>query len=387
MRCGALGLLCLVALIGCAPQRQPLTPTTPIPVDTIRAKVTERFATLESPGAVFGVFRGPDSTPLVVLTLGHADERKSRAITRKDHFRIASVTKLFVGTVVLQLVDEGRIRLDDPVSKYLDAVPNGNDITVAMLGYHTSGLPRVIANPAYQQAIQAEPARQWKAAEILPYAWQMKPLFPPGKGWMYSNTNTVLLGELIQSVTGRPWHEEVRARILVPLGLLDTGYPVESKVPEPTPRGYRFGKKENLIKYGDYWFDATRWSGSCWGAAGDMYSTLDDLATCTRAAARGDLVSETGRTTLFKWIRTGYEGVEYGFHIGRQSGVLGSTGDVPGFSAFAAYHPELDVTIVSLANLTATRAKATAAAELGELTVGILRQLAYRPPEAMTAVQ
>jgi len=189
---------------------------------------------------------------------------------------------------------------------------------------------------------------------------------------MYSNVNTILLGEVIRSVAGREWHEEVARRISVPLGLRETGHPTASGLPPPAPRGYRFGERTNLFDYGDYWFDATDWSGSCWNAAGDMYSTVDDLALFVRAAARGELVGDAGRKALFQWIVTGHEGVEYGFHIGRQAGAVGSTGDVPGFSAFAAHLPDLDITIISLANLTATRTKLTAASELGELAVQIL---------------
>jgi D-alanyl-D-alanine carboxypeptidase len=376
LRVSLLILGVMAALAACSSQPKPpdAAAAANIPVDQLRARVVARFNTLESPGAVYGVFAGPHLDPALVLTLGYADEDHSRPIRRNDHFRIASVTKTFVGTVILQMVDEGLIALDDPISRYVKGVPGGDNITIAMLGYHTSGLPRVIANPAYQKAIVDQPQRHWKTDERLGYAWQMDTLFPPGKGWMYSNTNTILLGEVIEKVSGRPWYEEVDRRICRPLGLANTGYPKDGTVPAPTPRGYRFGKEDNLIKYGTYWFDATDWSGSCWGAAGDMYSTLDDLAVFTRAAARGELVSAASRVVLFKWIDTGYEGVEYGFHIARREGAIGSTGDVPGFSAMVSYLPDRDITIISLANLTATRQKSTAASELGELMVEMLNQ-------------
>jgi len=371
-RRSALCLIMAAALGGCSRPAPPPTAERPIPVEEIRLRVAARFENLEAPGAVFGVFQGPESTPVLLLTLGHANEQKSRPISRQDHFPIASISKLFVGTVILQMADEDLLRLDDPVAKYVAGVPGGEDITLAMLGYHTSGLPREITNPAFQMAIQSDPRKEWTPEEICAQAWALDRLFPPGQGWMYANINTILLGEVIQSVTGRPWHEEVARRILAPMGLRDTGYPAHNVIPEPRPRGYRFGEPDNLIEYGEYWFDATDWSGSCWGAAGNMYSTVDDLARFVRAAARGELVGDTGRAALFQWIDTGYEGIEYGFHIGRQSGAIGSTGDVPGYSAFAAYLPERDVTVVSLANLTATRTKLTAASELGELACQIM---------------
>ncbi|MCA9243310.1 MAG: beta-lactamase family protein [Phycisphaerales bacterium] len=358
---------------GCASMRPAATNPDEPPLNRVRTEVSRRFETLEAPGAVFGIYRGAETEPALFLPLGYADERHTRPIRREDHFRIASLTKTFVGQVVLQLVDEGKLELDDPVSKYLpNVVPNGENITIAMLGYHTSGVPREMANPELQKALQAEPGRQWKAEEVLAYTWSMKPLFPPGKGWMYSNSNTIVLGEVIRAVTGEPWYEVVTERIVKPLGLSQTGYPQQSRVPEPTPRGYRFGQKDNLARYGDYWFDSTDWSGSVWGASGDMYSTMDDVAKFMRAAARGELVGPAGREAAFKWVDTGYENIEYGFHIARRDGGIGNTGDIPGFSSFAMYLPKHDLTIVCLANLTATPAKLTAAAELGELAVRLL---------------
>ncbi len=359
---------------GCALTGPAVTSSDGLPLNHIRTQLSRQFETLQTPGAVFGIYRGAETEPALFLPLGFADEDRSRPILRGDHFRIASVTKLFVGQVILQLVDEGILELDASVSKYLPGVvPNGENITVAMLGYHTSGIPREMANPKLQKALQSEPDRQWKAEEILAYTWSMEPLFPPGEGWMYSNSNTILLGEIIDAVTGKPWYEAVDDRIVRRLGLSHTGYPHGSRVPTPTPRGYRFGQRDNLVRYGDFWFDATDWSGSVWGASGDMYSTMDDLAKFTRAASRGELVGETGRVALFDWIDIGYEQIEYGFHIARQNGGIGSTGDVPGYSAFAVYLPDRDVTIICLANLTATPEKLTAAAELGELAVRLLR--------------
>ncbi|MEM8884717.1 MAG: serine hydrolase domain-containing protein [Planctomycetota bacterium] len=368
-------LTCTVAaLLGTISRGSEGDPSPVVPVDAIRAAVAKRFETLEAPGAVFGIFHGAERKPVLVMTLGHADQEKSRPIQRNDHFRIASITKSFVGVTVLRMVDDGRIKLDDPIAKYVKGVPNGDRITIEMLGFHTSGLPRVIANRDFQKAIVAEPGRVWKTEEILAYAWKMSTLFEPGKSWMYSNTNTILLGAVIEAVTGKPWHAEVRKQVLEPLKLENTGFPADDRLPSPSPRGYRFGKKDNLIRYGDFWFDATDWSGSCWGAAGNMYGTLDDIAVFTRAVARGELVSEKSRKILFRWINTGYDQIEYGFHIARRQGVIGHTGDVPGYSSMAVYDPKRDLTIVSMANLSATRTKLTAASELAELTVKLLQK-------------
>jgi D-alanyl-D-alanine carboxypeptidase len=372
-RIGAISAF-LALLVLASPSARAEAPTAD-QLHAIRDKVATHFKTLNCPGAVFGVYAGADLKPLVELELGFADEAESRPISLKDHFRLASITKLFVGTVVLQLVDAGQLRLDDPVSKYVPQVPNGENITIRMLGFHTSGLANLIANREFQKAIAAEPSRTWRTDELLKYAFDMKPLFPPGKGWMYSNTNTIVLGEVIAKVTGHPWYEEIEKRILKPLKLRETGHPSSYQLPAPAPSGYRYGQKENLVRYGDVWYDATKWSASWAGAAGDLYGTLPDLAKFTRAAGRGELVSAGSRKVLFDWIDTKHEGIEYGFHIARIQGGIGSLGDMPGFSAFAFYIPESDVTVVCLANLTATIEKRTVASELGEPTMEILTKI------------
>jgi D-alanyl-D-alanine carboxypeptidase len=370
---GLILILMLIAasVFGCAvrPTRSESTETN---LALIEQRITQRFGQLEAPGAVYVLLEGDQ--PAIRLALGHADENRTRPIRFEDHFRLASVTKLFVGQVVLQLLDEGRLTLDDPIAQYVDGVPGGERITLRMLGRHTSGLPMAIANPRFQKLIESDPARAWTARQTLDFAFELPPVARPGERFNYSNTNTVLLGMVIEKLTGRSWQEAVQARLLEPLALGHIGFPdcQTGALPQPSPRGYRFGRKDSLIKYGDVWFDATDWNASWTGASGDMYGTLDDLSKFTRATARGELLGPRGREAMFDWYDTKRDGIEAGFHVFRQNGAIGGVGDVPGFSAFAAYLPDRDITVVCLANLTATRTKLTAAAELGELTIQLL---------------
>ena len=151
---------------------------------------------------------------------GLADIAVGRAMTTSDVFDVGSITKTFVGAEVLRLADAGTLHLDDPLSRWLPAYPGAAAITVRELLAHTSGLADYFANEKLLIHLGAAPRTPWQPAALLPYVG--KPLFPPGKGWYYSNTNYLLLGEVIQAATGRDVGDELAAGFLGPLTLHST---------------------------------------------------------------------------------------------------------------------------------------------------------------------
>jgi D-alanyl-D-alanine carboxypeptidase len=305
----------------------------------------------------------------IVLPLGHRDEDRAEPVTADDRFRLASVTKLYVAAVVLQLADEGVLSLDDPIGDYVDGVPNGDRITLRMLGRHTSGLTDAIRLKPFQQQIAAEPAKVWEPGEILDAVYAAGPVAEPGERFLYASTNTILLAEAVEAATGQSYREAIRKRILEPLDLTGTGWEAaDGSVPSPAPRGYRYGKKDNPVGYGDQWFDATDWSASWSGAGGEMTGTAVDQARFLHALLAGDLISVAARDEMLQLRDLGRWGLLYGFHAGGMAGgtVVGHTGDVPGFSSAALYVPSRDMALVSLANLSAGLDKLTPAGELVE---------------------
>lgn len=139
------------------------------------------------------------------------------AVTAADHVRVGSITKTFTGTVVLQLVQEGKLGLDDPVSKYRPDVPNGGAITIAQLLDMRSGLFNYSETLELAEAMDADPARVWQPDELLAMAYAHPPYFPPDQGYHYSNTNTVLLGLIAQQLDGKPLEQILRDRLFGPL--------------------------------------------------------------------------------------------------------------------------------------------------------------------------
>ncbi|MFR9749544.1 serine hydrolase domain-containing protein [Nocardia sp. 004] len=258
-----------------------------------------------------------------VVTSGVADIVSKSQVPADGHFRMASATKTFTATVVLQLVGEGRLALDDTVDKWLPGLlrDNGNDsskITVRQLLNHTSGVvyvPRIqLSSPTdYQQyANSAPPSPEQQVAD----AAGRNPNFAPGTGWSYSNTGYLLLGMIIDKVTGHQWYEEVNSRIIEPLDLEDTSYPATAiTVPIPHATGYTQWSTGRLV-------DTTESRiGELAGAAGGLITTTADLNTFFLALFGGKLLrpeqlAEMKRTVdTDPVIRSIFPGARYGLGV------------------------------------------------------------------------
>lgn len=211
------------------------------PTDRLRRDVAAVHA-LGLPGVQARLVR-PDGRD-VVATVGVADLRTGRPVPPNGRARIASTGKAFIATVVLQLVGEGRMGLDDPVERWLPGVirGNGNDgraITVRHLLQHTSGLHDDVPDFATAADYYEHRYDVYTSVDLLVRTLRHPPDFAPGTRWRYSNIGYVVAEMVIDRVTGRPWHEEVRRRVLGPVNMRDTTWPgTDPTVPGPHARGY-----------------------------------------------------------------------------------------------------------------------------------------------------
>jgi D-alanyl-D-alanine carboxypeptidase len=222
---------------------------------------------------------------------GVAELGTTRAVPLDGRFRAGSVTKTFVATVVLQLVGEGRLRLDDTVESRLPGVlPDGHRITVRHLLNHTSGLfdyVRTLPMPPGPEFL-GNRWRTWTPAELVQRAVANPPTSDrPGSAYAYSNTNYLLLGQIIEKVTGRPYGEEIERRIIQPLRLGGTAVPGTSPgIRGPHPHGYVPAQRDGEMVLLDY----TKMNPSVFGAAGEMISTTGDLNQFFAALLGGRLL-------------------------------------------------------------------------------------------------
>jgi D-alanyl-D-alanine carboxypeptidase len=316
----------------------------------ISRHLDENREKLRVPGALIGIYRG--DKPDFVAALGKSNVEHDVPMTADCSFRIASISKVFVGHTVLTLVRDGKVSLDEPIAKYVDGVPHGDRITLRHLGSHRSGLFNHIESREVKNQFAADPAKAWTMDDLLGFCLAGPTYFEPGEKHHYSNGNTVLLAMVIEKATGHPWEDEVRSRVLDPLGLAHTIIPTDNTLPDPHAEGYALGQETGpFFHRGLKRFNVTGTSPTWWGPAGSMISTLDDLHKAAKPLATGSLLDDKTRAELHNWTAADQDGYQYGFHIERVKGGIGHDGDVPGYQSCMYYLPEHDATIVGLTNI------------------------------------
>ncbi|MDG4850149.1 serine hydrolase domain-containing protein [Peribacillus frigoritolerans] len=268
---------------------------------------------------------------------GVADLSTMKPMKTDFRFRIGSVTKTFIATVLLQLAGENRLNLDDSIEKWLPGVIQGNgydsnQITIRQILNHTSGFADYIKSKDFDIK---DTKKSYTAEEFVKMGISLPPDFAPGKGWSYSNTGYVLLGILIEKVTGNSYAEEVENRIIEPLELSNTFLPGNSTVIPGTKhaRGYERYDGESELKDVTY--------SNPGSSDGDLISTADDLNKFFSYLLSGKLLKEQQLKQMLTTVPTGIEGIDgYGLGIYETKlpshvSIWGHGGGVPGFSTFA----------------------------------------------------
>ncbi|PZR64224.1 MAG: hypothetical protein DLM53_00370 [Candidatus Eremiobacter antarcticus] len=292
------------------------------------------------PAVLVGVWDGAGGS--YVRAYGFADLAKRRALTPNDHFRIGSNTKTFVVSVVLQLVDEGRLSLGDPLSRFRlgVTVPNARHITIGELSQMRSGLFEAYDTPEADR-MNFTPETIVDPRTIIRWAVKQKPYFAPGKGYHYSNANYLLLGLIIENVTKDSVADQIRKRLLVPFALQHTSYPVTQAMPDPWAHGYGLDKHRN-------WQDV---SGtipvSLMGSAGEMISDLADMKRWVKLYVTGKTSGPATYHALTTCLPTGEGNLSFGLGLGCSAGWYGYTGGLPGYNTANYYFPASGVTVVS----------------------------------------
>jgi D-alanyl-D-alanine carboxypeptidase len=307
------------------------------------------------------IARVQDGSETRLVAAGVSDLATGAALRPNDRFRVASITKTFVATVVLQLVEEGRLSLEEPVSRRLPGLlANGDTITVRQLLNHTSGLFNYTDDPTVLQGLVQN--RVFTPRELVAIAETHPSTAPPGTKWAYSNTNYVVAGLLVEAVTGHRVGQELRTRIFEPLGLEDTSFPVTSgKIPGYHAHGY---VPSELLPPGSdatkfpptpdgRFVDVTELNPSITWAAGAIISNAPDLSRFYRALMTGRLLTPSMLREMKSTVPTdptNPSGPGYGLGIVRvptPCGVnWGHDGAWPGYQDVALWNERTDRTVV-----------------------------------------
>ncbi|MFD0364989.1 serine hydrolase domain-containing protein [Nocardia sp. GCM10030253] len=331
-------------LVGCSSDPKP---TAPGVSDSRKRAVQADIDRVVESGIAGAIATVTENGTSVVLTSGVAD-RDTRAPIPADppqQVRVGSISKSFIGAVAMQLVAEGKIRLDEPIDTYLPGLLvgdgiDGKVITVRHILRHQSGLPELTADPGideYQIALQNRTVTpEQEIASVL----TRPAVFAPGTQWQYSNSNYIVAGMLVERVTGAPYADELNRRILQPLALKDTYLPGagERDIRGPHPKGY--ATVDGVMT------DVTRIEPSVPWAAGAMVSTGADLNRFYSELLAGRVVPAAQLAEMRAGVPMGSElGMEYGLGIGSTrlpcgAEYVGHTGGIYGFLTISGATPE-----------------------------------------------
>ncbi len=310
------------------------------------------FTAYHPPGALVGVRVGDEAPWLRAYR--QADVARATPMSLSCTFPVRSVTKSFTVTLLLQLVQAGRVSLDDKVDRYVAGVPNGNLISLADLAGNQSGLADYSAQPGFLSVFVNDTLHVWTPQELLAFSFAVTPAFLPGEQYQYSNTNTVLLGVVIEVVTGQPLGNVLSAQIFGPLGLKGTIYPASAQLPAPTPTGYSVDVITGVAD------DEPPISPTSLVGSGAIASTLPDLLAWGSSLGRGSLINATLQATRKSRARGATNGPEYdsyGLGIGRIGNWWGHTGSGVGFQIATMYLASRDATVAVMVNATPAGAR------------------------------
>jgi D-alanyl-D-alanine carboxypeptidase len=295
-----------------------------------------------------------------VATLAMGESMTGVPATAEMHFRNGAVAISYLGTLLLQLVDEGTVGLDDTIDEWLPKALASDKVTLRMLANCTSGYADYVAQDSFVDALYKDPFRAWTTEEQLDFVADKPLLYEPGKNWSYAHTNFVLLGEALSAITDKPVDELIRERIIEPLGMHGTQSHQTAVIPEPVLHAYT--KERGTYE------ESTFWNPSWTLATGSVMMTdIYDLATSARAIGTGELVSEKSHKEQVGPSLVGLGGPTKkcpenvcakqtsGFHYGICTFIVGGwvlqNPSFYGWGALQAYLPEKDLAIAASATL------------------------------------
>ncbi|MFI9293664.1 serine hydrolase domain-containing protein [Streptomyces gardneri] len=292
------------------------------------------------------------------------------------HFRAGSVAFAHIGTALLRLVEERRVRLDDTVERWLPDLPKADRITLRMLATNTTGLHDYVTDPAFLAELEAHPFRAWTPKELVAYPLRHSFWYEPGASWSYSHANYVLLITALEKITGVRIDRLVREKVTGPLELRDTQNNFTPDIPRPALHAFTSDR--------GFYEESTFWNPSWTTAPGAVITThICDLARSAQAIGSGELLSPRSYRTLLDPGTVGLGGAtakcpasiclkqteakHFGFGVIVINGWVLQNPSFSGYAAIQAYLPSKRLAIAVSATKTATTPDGNMAQEVAEL--------------------
>ncbi len=322
---------------------------------TLRPIVESEMQKMQIPGV--SVYVSSPTKGEWKAALGVADVSNGTPSQVADHFRIGSITKTMTATVILQLVQEGKVSLDAPLTTYLPGTKS-NGATVRQALQMTSGIGTYTTIP-FLNGLADQPQKVWTPEELVQLGTSAAPSFAAGAEYEYSNTNYILLGQIAEKVTGQPFAQLLQQRVFDPLGMTGCSQPAatDASMPAPYSHGYMFGtdwdRKPSPPAPLPAKVDVSTWNPSWGWSAGGVICDLDSLKVWPAALATGKLLSPEIQKQRLEWRTIVKQPLlQYGLGIGNWDGLVGHNGEISGYTSKAVYRVSDGTTIVVLTNLT-----------------------------------
>lgn len=315
--------------------------------DNLNNSVDAIMKKYKIPGAIIGAWV-PGQGEWVV-TKGKADTKTGEAPKLDDHVRIASITKTFTATVVLQLVGEGKLKLDDTLNKF-DlglAVPNSDKITVRNLLNMTSGLFSYTADEDFWNTYTHDPKKPWTPKELVDISIKHGAVAPPGGAYDYNNTNYILLGLIIEKLTGSTAGKEITTRIIDKLPLKNTTFPADTAMPSPFMHGYTPNPDGEASAAATN--DVSISTPTAGWTAGAIISTQADIKRWLEALRSGELLTPEMHKEQMTFGPPNTD--NYGLGLMGFTSFIGHSGEILGYNNAAYTQTKEDgVTIIVFIN-------------------------------------
>ncbi|MCB2196495.1 MAG: beta-lactamase family protein [Bacteroidetes bacterium] len=323
------------------------------PEDKLKSELDKIRQELNIPGINLAIVT-PDKK--IAVSAGYSDKEKKEIMTPEDVMFSGSTGKTFCAAIILQLIDEGNLGVDDYLSQYFgkeewfDKIPNAHEVTIRMLLNHTSGIPRYIFDDSVWKTAKENPDKTWTGVERLSYIFNAKPVHEAGKGWSYSDTNYIILGMLIEKLTGNDYYTELSHRILKPYELTNT-YPGNSREIPGLVTGYT-GYSEVFFVPEKVLLDNRKlaFNPQMEFTGGGIACTVVDLAKWGRIYYSGKPFSEKSLQMLktdsgFKTSLPDDAGYGFASFIWSENNQVsyGHTGMFPGYVTIVEYMPTSDI--------------------------------------------
>lgn len=337
----------------------PATPTPsapPVMDDALRAKfdtiLTEQLEATGLPGITGAVRIGNEAW---TGTAGVADLTTNAPFSAGAFVRMASITKTFTATAVLQLVDQGKLGLEDRLERYVPGVVNGKIATIQDLLAMRSGIPDFTSNKAFNVRFDRNPDMAWNDRDTLAVIAESKADFAPGEQVVYCDSNYALLGMVMRKITGQPPGVTIQQQILEPLNLSSTSYPTASTVPDPHPTGYiptsiaESGRFDNAASAPR---PVSKVNPAVAATAGAMISTLSDLRVWGNELVTGSLLEPETQALRLRCRQFTGQQIDFGYGLGitNLNEFLGHDGAIFGYSSVVFTRPQTDSQIAFVAN-------------------------------------